>query len=227
LDELQRFLRYRFNDVGLLETALTHRSKSATNNERLEFLGDAVLGLVVAEALYFQFGRAPEGQLSRYRAALVKKDTLAELARGFSLGDFLRLGTGELKSGGCRRDSILADGMEAVFGALYLDGGLEAVRCLILRSLEARLASLSPDTDLKDPKTRLQEYLQARQLPLPDYSTVSIAGDGHDQCFEVQCVVATLDKLVVGAGNNRRRAEQAAAAQALEYLTRNLPYDSS
>jgi ribonuclease-3 len=220
LDELQRTLGYEFQDVSLLETALTHRSKGSANNERLEFLGDAILGFVVADALYSRFDTLPEGQLSRYRAALVKKDTLAKLARHFSLGDYLLLGSGELKSGGYRRDSILADAMEAVFGAMYLDSDLDTVRSFIERSLATRFDKLSVGDELKDPKTRLQEYLQGRGLPLPEYAVVATHGSEHDRRFDVHCRVAGLDEPVTGTGTSRRRAEQDAAQQALEQLTK-------
>lgn len=219
LSELQRKLNYQFNDISLLEVALTHRSKSSTNNERLEFLGDAILGFVVADMLYHHFDDASEGVLSRFRASLVKKDTLAELARSFFLGDFLTMGPGELKSGGYQRDSILADGMEAVLGAMYLDGGLVVVSELITHSLQARVADLSTELDLKDPKTRLQEYLQGRKLPLPEYDVVATYGDEHDQRFEVQCLVKGLDQPVTGEGSSRRRAEQDAAQRALDQLS--------
>jgi len=218
ITELQRALGYEFTDATLLETALTHRSKGANNNERLEFLGDAILGFVVASALFSHYDRACEGQLSRFRAALVKKETLAELAREFSLGDYLHLGSGELKSGGYRRDSILADAMEAVFGAIFLDGGIVPIQHLIERSLHDRLLELSVEADLKDPKTRLQEYLQGRGLPLPHYVVVATTGDEHERSFEVHCQVECLDEAVAGSGTSRRRAEQSAAQATLEYL---------
>jgi ribonuclease-3 len=218
LDQLQQALAYQFKDINLLSQALTHRSKGSTNNERLEFLGDAILGFIAADLLYSQFQQSPEGHLSRFRASLVKKETLAALAREFSLGDYLRLGSGELKSGGFRRDSILADGMEAIFGAMYLDGGLDNVRKLIERCLSSRLDNLSAESDMKDPKTRLQEYLQARRLDLPDYTVTETLGDDHEQEFEVQCKVAGLAQPIKGVGSSRRKAEQAAAKQALESL---------
>ena len=221
LDRLQRALAYQFKDVALLNQALTHRSKGSTNNERLEFLGDSILGFVAADLLYSQFRQSPEGHLSRFRASLVKKETLAELGREFSLGDYLRLGSGELKSGGFRRDSILADGMEAVFGAMYLDGGLDEVRKLIERCLSSRLEKLSAESDLKDPKTRLQEYLQARHLDLPEYTVTETHGDAHEQEFEVQCTVIGLKQPVKGEGSSRRKAEQTAAEQALAMLLKN------
>ena len=216
--ELQRVLGYTFNDPSLLEMALTHRSKGALNNERLEFLGDAILGFVVANALFACYRKASEGQLSRFRASLVKKETLAELAREFSLGDYLRLGSGEMKSGGYRRDSILADAMEAVFGAIFLDGGMSPVQQLIEHRLRERMAALSNEIDLKDPKTRLQEYLQARGLPLPNYQVVATSGDEHERRFDVRCTVECLEQAVAGSGTSRRRAEQSAAQAALERL---------
>lgn len=219
LDDLQRTIDYNFKDVSLLENALTHRSKGSYNNERLEFLGDAILGFVVADILYSNFGQASEGQLSRFRASLVKKETLAALARELSLGDFLLLGSGELKSGGFRRDSILADALEAVIGAMYLDGGIDVARSLIKSCLKDRLDSLTLEgADTKDPKTCLQEYLQGRHLALPKYDVVATFGDEHNQSFDVSCVVAGLDEPVKGSGTSRRRAEQAAAQQALDRL---------
>jgi len=218
LDRLQRTIGYQFSDVDLLTLALTHRSKGAGNNERLEFLGDAILGFISADLLYGQFDSAPEGHLSRFRASLVKKETLAELARDFSLGDYLLLGSGELKSGGFRRDSILADGMEAIIGAIYLDSGLDNARKLIEKCLAPRLANLSAENELKDPKTRLQELMQAQHLPLPAYTVANASGDEHDQCFEVNCTVQGLAKPTAGIGSSRRKAEQAAAEQALALL---------
>jgi ribonuclease-3 len=218
LADLQRTLGYAFKDASYLELALTHRSKSSNNNERLEFLGDAILGFVVADMLYAYFDQSPEGQLSRFRASLVKKETLAQLARDFALGDYLLLGSGELKSGGFRRDSILADAMEAILGAIYLDGGLAEARALIERSLSGRLTQLTETTELKDPKTRLQEYLQARRLPLPAYEVTATLGDEHNQSFEVSCIVPGIEQPIVGTGSSRRKAEQAAARQALDAL---------
>lgn len=218
LEELQAKLGYSFKDVSLLQLALTHRSKSANNNERLEFLGDAILGFVVADLLYAELDQASEGQLSRSRAALVKKETLARLAKNISLGDYLLLGPGELKSGGFRRSSILADSLEAIFGATYLDGGIEAATRLIASCIQPLIKELPDETDLKDPKTRLQEYLQARQLPLPEYTVISTEGDEHKQQFVVQCNVSILEQPTTGTGKSRRRAEQSSAQAALDLL---------
>jgi len=215
LDELSAAIGHRFQTPALLEEALTHRSKGAGNNERLEFLGDAILGFVVAEALFQRFPRELEGVLTRFRASLVKKETLAEMARAYRLGDFLRLGPGELKSGGYRRDSILADAMEAVIGAIYLDSDMNTARDFVLRSLGDRFEHLKIQ---KDPKTQLQEFLQARRQPLPKYSVTSTRGTDHDQRFEVQCEVEGLAEPVLGSGNSRRKAEQAAAQRALDAL---------
>jgi ribonuclease-3 len=219
LETLATKFAYQFSNENLLEDALTHRSKGSVNNERLEFLGDAILGVVIAEALYRRFPKATEGELSRFRAALVKKETLAELAREFSLGDYLRLGPGELKSGGFRRDSILADAMEAVIGAIFLDSDMLNARDFVLRCFEGRLENLSEDQAFKDPKTRLQEYLQARRLDLPTYEVVATHGSEHAQTFEVHCRIPGLAEPVVGRGTSRRKAEQAAAKQALSCLT--------
>jgi len=172
LDGLSRSLGYRFQDPGLLQAAVTHRSAGSSNNERLEFLGDAVLGYVIAEWLYTQFPEASEGQLSRLRASLVKKETLAGIARELKIGDYLSLGSGELKSGGFRRDSILADALEAILGGIVMDSGFEACRTSIQRLFADRVSRLSASDELKDPKTRLQEYLQSRKLDLPDYEVM-------------------------------------------------------
>lgn len=219
LDELAAGIGYRFNSTSLLEEALTHRSKGAPNNERLEFLGDAILGFVVAEVLYERFPQEHEGVLTRFRASLVKKETLAELARAYQFGDYLRLGPGELKSGGFRRDSILADAMESVIGAIYLDSNIDAARDFVLRSLGDRFDHLQIQ---KDPKTRLQEFLQARRQPLPEYSVTAMQGTDHDQYFEVQCVVSGLSSPMQGKGNSRRKAEQASAQQALDLLLKDV-----
>jgi len=217
-DGLARLLGYRFEDPALFETAVTHRSAGSQNNERLEFLGDAILGHVVAEWLYDAFPSASEGQLSRLRATLVKRDTLADIARGLSLGDYLRLGSGELKSGGFRRDSILADALEAILGGILIDGGFDTCRACIRRLFSARFDVLSPVDELKDPKTRLQEYLQSRKLDLPAYEMKEVSGKAHHQRFVVECRIDALGALASGDGGSRRKAEQAAAATMLEQL---------
>ncbi len=218
LDGLARALDYRFADPQLLQAATTHRSAGSQNNERLEFLGDAVLGYVMAEWLFQQFPTATEGQLSRLRASLVKRATLAEIARGLSLGDYLRLGSGELKSGGFRRDSILADALEAILGAIVLDSDLDRCEACIRRLFADRVSQLSPAGELKDPKTRLQELLQSRKLELPVYEVVEVSGKAHHQHFVVACRVNALQQSARGQGSSRRRAEQTAAAAMLEQL---------
>jgi ribonuclease-3 len=218
VDRLCAALGHQFADTSLLREALTHRSLGAGNNERLEFLGDSVLGLVIAQQLFVQFPRASEGALSRLRASLVNGEALAGLARQLSLGDYLHLGGGELKSGGVRRASILADALEAVFGAIYVDGGFERCRSCILNLYHERLAALSTSTPDKDSKTRLQEFLQARKKMLPSYELRSVEGEGHAQTFVVDCHIDGLSQAVVGSGSSRRRAEQEAASQALQVL---------
>lgn len=218
LDPLVGNLRHDFHNPSLLQQALTHRSASNTNNERLEFLGDAVLGLVIADALYARYPRATEGELSRLRATLVKKPTLAGIARELELGEYLQLGSGELKSGGFRRDSILADALEAIIGAVYLDAGFAAASELVLRLYSERLQSLPDVSSLKDPKTRLQEHLQSRRIELPSYTVVKVSGKAHAQTFEVECHILELDRMTRGKGASRRKAEQSAAAHMLHDL---------
>ncbi len=217
-DRLCNAIGYRFTNRELLETALTHRSAGAQNNERQEFLGDAILGFVIADELWGQFPEADEGQLSRLRAKLVKRDALAAVARQLELGRYLLMGPGELRSGGQSRDSTLADALEALLAAVYLDGGYEAARTLILRLFDERVRSLSPDAQEKDPKTRLQEYQQARGLPLPDYEITKVTGEPHDQTFTVRCSIPGSDRESSGSGASRRKAEQAAAKQLLANL---------
>ena len=221
-DDLGRLIErlgYRFNDPERLRTALTHCSFGAANNERLEFLGDGALNFVVAAALFERFPEAPEGSLSRLRASLVKGETLAEIAADLRLGDHLKLGSGELKSGGFRRASILADALEAIFGAVYLDGGFQAARELILSLYRERLDKVNAERVLKDPKTRLQEWLQGRRLELPRYEVIEVTGAAHDQTFHVRCVVDELPDPTEGKSNSRRRAEQQAAEKALTLLS--------
>jgi ribonuclease-3 len=215
---LCRRLAYDFTDPGLLERALTHRSKSGRNYERLEFLGDSVLNFVVSDELYRRYPDLPEGNLTRLRATLVRQQTLASMARALDLGDCVELGSGELKSGGYDRDSILADTLEAVFGAVYCDGGLEPARRTILALYAYAFSTLDPRAVPKDPKTRLQEYLQQRGLPLPSYHILEVTGEPHNQRFVVECRVEGLTPSVRGEGASRRRAEQQAAADAFERL---------
>ncbi len=198
--------------------ALTHRSFAGRNNERLEFLGDAILNFVAGEALFERFPQAREGQLSRLRARLVKGETLAVLARGFELGEYLRLGSGELKSGGFRRESILADALEALIGAIYLDAGMDVARARVLDWLANELDGLTLVDTNKDPKTRLQEFLQSRAVELPRYEVVDIQGEPHCRTFFVQCEIALLTDKTQGQGASRRIAEQVAAAAALVAL---------
>lgn len=216
--QLYKKIGYQFKQEDNLTQALTHRSAARKHNERMEFLGDAVLGMVIANALYQRFPKQPEGNLTRMRSTLVKGDTLAELAREAGLGELLRLGPGEMKSGGHRRDSILADAVEAIIGAIYLESGIEKCEELILKWYAARLARLDPDEHPKDNKTRLQEYLQGRGLPLPLYEVVSITGESHNQTFTVTCKVTPVPQPVTGTGPSRRRAEQQAAQLTLEQL---------
>jgi ribonuclease-3 len=211
-------LAHAFASPALLATALTHRSAGRANNERLEFLGDAVLGLLVAEALHARFPRASEGDLTRMRAALVREETLADIARHLDLGKAVHLGPGELRSGGHRRESILADAFEAVVAAVYLDGGLGAARTAILPLLQSRIEALGERGLAKDPKTRLQELLQGRGLSLPGYALVETAGDEHRKTFFVRCTVEALSVSSVGEGGSRRAAEAHAAALVLAQL---------
>jgi len=218
LDELQRRLGYRFKSPERLVLALTHRSNGNQNNERLEFLGDSIVNMVIAEYLYLHFDKAREGQLSRLRARMVKGVTLAEIGREFELGKYLRLGSGELKSGGFRRQSILADAVESVIGAIYLDSDFYTCREQVLRWFDLRLKKLDLQDTQKDPKTRLQEYLQSRQYPLPRYEVISVDGEAHSQTFQVCCVLSSLDRKTSGVGSSRRVAEQEAARNALKQL---------
>jgi ribonuclease-3 len=218
LSRLERQLGHSFQNQELMLLALTHRSFAGRNNERLEFLGDAILNFVAGEALFERFPQAREGQLSRLRARLVKGETLAVLARGFELGEYLRLGSGELKSGGFRRESILADALEALIGAIYLDAGMDVARERVLAWLANELDSLTLVDTNKDPKTRLQEFLQSRAVELPRYEVVDIQGEPHCRTFFVQCEVALLNDKTQGQGASRRIAEQVAAAAALVAL---------
>ncbi|PCJ32645.1 MAG: ribonuclease III [Gammaproteobacteria bacterium] len=211
-------LQVSFNDVLLLKKALTHRSAASKNNERLEYLGDAILSFVIAEALFKRFTEAKEGKLSRIRASLVKGVTLAEIGRELNLSNVVILGPGELKSGGYRRESILADTVEAIFGAVYLDGGMDEVQSLILRLYDERLASIDVNETVKDPKTQLQELLQSRKHPLPLYSVKEIKTESKQPRFEASCQVALLKKVIVAQGDSHRKAEQKSAERVLTLL---------
>lgn len=214
---LDKKFNYRFSDDSLLLAAVTHRSAAGHNNERLEYLGDAILGFVVAKNLYHFFPGASEGELTRRRAALVRRETLAEIAIELDLGAQLRLGSGELKSGGYRRDSILADSLEALLGAIYLDGGLGVFEEIIDLLFYQRMVDES-NSELRDPKTRLQEYLQSRGLSLPVYEVTETLGQAHERTFRVSCNAADLDLSGSGTGCSRRRAEQCAAVVILEKI---------
>jgi ribonuclease-3 len=216
---LERAIGHRFDRTDLLETALTHRSAGSGNNERLEFLGDALIGFLIAEELWDRFPEADEGNLSRMRASLVKREALAFLARGLDLGDYLHLGAGEVRTGGHERDSILADALEAVLGAVYLDAGFVPTRDLVRRLFATRLDQTSLARSGKDPKTRLQEWLQARRRPLPEYSVVATGGDQHAQTFIVSCALSDASLVTQAEDSTRRRAEQAAAEAMLERIS--------
>ncbi|SHJ92774.1 ribonuclease III [Halomonas caseinilytica] len=218
LDIFSRRIGHRFSQPELLELAMTHRSYGGRNNERLEFLGDSIVNFVIAEDLFQRFPQAREGQLSRLRARLVKGQTLAELAREMEFGECLRLGSGEMKSGGHRRDSILADAVEAVIGAIYLDAGMDTARTRVLSWFAERLETINLQDTQKDPKTRLQEFLQSRQVALPRYEVISVEGEAHAQTFTVECHVEMLEEHTLGIGSSRRHAEQQAAEQALTQL---------
>jgi ribonuclease-3 len=208
---LKQSLQYEFSNERLLEMALTHRSATGDNNERLEFLGDAVLQLVISELIVHERPDASEGRLSRLRSSLVKDTTLAEIAVELDIGAHLILGSGEKKSGGHRRASILADTVEAIFGAVYLDAGFEAARKVILTTYKKRIEELPEGVELRDPKSRLQEYLQGRALPLPGYRMEKVTGKAHKQFFEVSCMIDELELKTRGKGTTRRDAEQDAA----------------
>lgn len=219
LNRLQSTIDYRFNQEDLLKQALTHRSFSrATNNERLEFLGDSVLSLVISNTIYQQQPSASEGELSRIRASLVNEAALARVARDINLGDYIFLGGGELKSGGFRRASILSDTMEAILGAIYLDSDFNQAQASILYLYREYLKNLSNKTSSKDPKTRLQEYLQSEKIDLPEYVVVKTVGKSHDQTFTLTCRIQSLNIETSGIGSSRKKAEQNAAAIALTEL---------
>ena len=210
---------YQFRQQDLLEQALTHRSYSrSSNNERLEFLGDSILNLIISNHIYLRFTEADEGELSRLRASLVKKETLAQVAIGIGLGDHIHLGGGELKSGGYRRASILSDALEAIIGAVYLDSDYEQTETTVLHLFESRLQGIDKSANLRDPKTQLQEYLQAHKKNLPRYRVEQTSGKSHDQVFTVSCKVSDLDLQTKGKGSSRKKAEQQAARKVLDQL---------
>ena len=213
---------YQFNNPALFTQALTHRSFSGNNNERLEFLGDSVLNFIIAHQLYLRFPKLPEGDLSRLRAQLVKESSLAEIAFALNLGDQLKLGEGELKSAGWRRPSILADALEAIIGAVYSDGGFLNAEQLVLKLYAEKLENIDPKIIDKDAKSQLQEYLQGKKIELPEYTVLAIDGEAHAQTFKMQCVITKLNISSVGEGSSRRIAEQQAAQSALELIQINI-----
>lgn len=219
VDKVSQLFDYHFNDESLLELALTHRSMGANNNERLEFLGDSILGMVISAELFKRFPKEKEGVLTRLRSSLVKGETLSEIAIELNLGEYIQLGSGELKSGGFRRASTLADAVESIIGAIYLDSseesGINVVEKIILKIFTSRINDCEPGAILKDPKTRLQEYLQSKGLAVPTYNVVSISGKEHQQTFKVSCSIEGFSNHVVANGASRRKAEQAAADKAL------------
>jgi ribonuclease III len=218
LQRLEHRLGYPFKAQKLLELALTHRSHGAHNNERLEFLGDSILNLIIGEALFQRFSEAREGQLSRLRSQLVKGETLAELAREFEVGECLILGEGEMKSGGSGRDSILADTLEALIGAIYTETSFEVCRAQVLSWYQSRLDALSMDVTAKDPKSQLQEYMQAQRKPLPEYTVVETLGEAHAHVFTIECRVEFLKKPVRAQASSRREAEKLAATEVIRLL---------
>ncbi|MAK55023.1 MAG: ribonuclease III [Pusillimonas sp.] len=223
LAKLEKALGYTFSNPSLLEQALTHRSHNARHNERFEFLGDSILNFVVASLLFNQFPKVDEGDLSRLRANLVKQASLADIAQKLDLSNFLRLGEGELKSGGFRRPSILADALEAIFGAVFLDRGFDAAREVISSLYAPILQNVDPKTLGKDPKTLLQELLQGRKLDLPQYTVVGTHGAAHNQMFDVECAVPKLDIKVTASGSSRRAAEQLAATEVITLIQQMVP----
>ena len=218
ITRLEQAIGHSFSDAFLLQTALTHRSHSSPHNERLEFLGDSILNAVVAHQLFIRFPDVPEGDLSRLRANLVRQDSLHQLALSLTLGNYLRLGEGELKSGGVHRPSILADALEAIFGAVWLDAGFDAANQVIAGLYAKMLNAIVPGQPIKDAKTRLQEYLQGKRLPLPKYLLTATEGEAHAQQFKVACEIERLRVRTEGQGGSRRAAEQIAAEEALKVL---------
>lgn len=225
-ERLLRLLSYSFKEPKLFKQALTHRSFSSTHNERLEFIGDGILNSLIALALYQAFPQLPEGDLSRLRASLVRQEALASIATELNLGDFIWLGEGELKSGGHRRPSILADALEAILGSIWLDGGFDAVSAVVTSLFSSRIAAIDPLLGAKDAKTSLQEWLQARRFALPAYTILRQDGESPDQIFEVSCCVVEAKLLTKGVGTSRRAAEQLAADAALTILREQFPLKS-
>ncbi len=220
-DDLCKLLGHKFSNEALLRNALTHRSVSGSNNERLEFLGDSILNFVIAAELFKRYPDAKEGDLSRLRASLVNKDSLAKIAGQMDLGEWLLLGSGEKKSGGYRRKSILADALEALFGAVYLDSNFARAQKIIIKLYKPDIDNAIDLEALKDPKTRLQEWLQSRKRPLPFYEIVDASGKPHEQTFTIRCVLEGVDREFLSKGKSRRKAEQGAADMALSYLHQN------
>ena len=218
MEILEKNLKYVFANKALCSEALTHRSYGSPNNERLEFLGDSVLNLVIARSLFVQYPNLAEGDLTRIRSSLVNQEGLAAVAVDLSIGDFLKLGTGEMKTGGSTRPSILSDAVEAIFGAIYLDAGFDVVERVINEAYQPYLDAVNPDVAYKDAKTRLQEYLQGKKLDLPEYAVLDILGEDHNQEFIVSCAIHSLNITVEGRGRSRRVAEQNAALNALDLV---------
>ena len=219
---LEKSIKYKFKDIALLELAMTHRSHSGKNNERLEFLGDSILNFIVADLLFKKFNDLDEGDLSRLRSQLVKEEPLSKLGNGLKIGDFLNLGVGELKSSGWRRPSILADAFEALIGAIFIDGGMKSAYKFIEDSYVELIEKINPKEIYKDPKTILQEFLQAQKVSLPSYEVINVEGEAHNQLFTVTCVVSKFDVKVEGGGRSRKIAEQEAAKEAMATIEKSL-----
>ena len=219
---LEKSIKYKFKDDNLLALAMTHRSHSGMNNERLEFLGDSILNFVVADLLFKKFNDLDEGDLSRLRSQLVKEEPLSKLGNGLKIGDFLNLGVGELKSSGWRRPSILADAFEALIGAIFIDGGMKSAYRFIEDSYADLIEKINPKEIYKDPKTILQEFLQAQKVPLPNYEVINVEGEAHNQLFTVTCEVSKFDIKAEGGGRSRKIAEQEAAKEAMATIEKSL-----
>lgn len=222
LKTFEKSIKYKFKDISLLELAMTHRSHSGKNNERLEFLGDSILNFIVADLLFQKFTDLDEGDLSRLRSQLVKEEPLSKLGNILNIGDFLNLGVGELKSSGWRRPSILADAFEALIGAIFIDGGMKAAHKFVEDSFNELIEKINPKEIHKDPKTILQEFLQAQKVPLPIYEVINVEGEAHNQLFSVSCSVSKFDVKAEGGGRSRKIAEQAAAKEAMATIEKSL-----